>query len=94
MNSSGLFSEIEMPLAAVLADMEETGFLIDRAGLAEYGEVLSKKSAALAAEICAEAGVEFNINSPKQLGEVLFERLSLPYGKKTKTGYSTECGYT
>lgn len=88
-NSSGLFNEIEMPLAAVLADMEETGFLIDRAGLAEYGEVLSKKSAALAAEICAEAGVEFNINSPKQLGEVLFERLSLPYGKKTKTGYST-----
>lgn len=84
-----LFRDIEMPLAAVLADMEEAGFLIDRTGLSEYGDVLSKKSAALASEICAEAGVEFNINSPKQLGEVLFEHLSLPYGKKTKTGYST-----
>ena len=88
-NSYSLFSDIEMPLAAVLADMEEAGFLIDRTGLGEYGELLSKKASALAAEICLEAGVEFNINSPKQLGEVLFDRLALPYGKKTKTGYST-----
>ncbi len=88
-DSERLFSGIEMPLAAVLADMEEAGFLIDRAGIAGYGDLISEKSTALAAEICDEAGVEFNINSPKQLGEVLFERLSLPYGKKTKTGYST-----
>ncbi len=87
--SEDLFYDIEMPLAAVLADMEENGFLIDRVGLAEYGEVLSKKSDALAAEVCREAGVDFNINSPKQLGEVLFEKLGLPGGKKTKTGYST-----
>lgn len=88
-DSERLFSGIEMPLAAVLADMEEAGFLIDRAGIAGYGDLISEKSTALAAEICDEAGVEFNINSPKQLGEVLFERLSLPYGKKTQTGYST-----
>ena len=88
-DSERLFSGIEMSLAAVLADMEEAGFLIDRAGIAGYGDLISEKSTALAAEICDEAGVEFNINSPKQLGEVLFERLSLPYGKKTKTGYST-----
>ncbi len=88
-DSERLFSGIEMPLAAVLADMEEAGFLIDRAGITGYGDLISEKSTALAAEICDEAGVEFNINSPKQLGEVLFERLSLPYGKKTKTGYST-----
>ena len=88
-DSERLFSGIEMPLAAVLADMEEAGFLIDRAGIAGYGDLISEKSTALAAEICDEAGVEFNINSPKQLGEVLFESLSLPYGRKTKTGYST-----
>ena len=78
-----------MPLAAVLADMEEEGFLVDRAGLAEYGKLLSAKSDALASTICSEAGVDFNINSPKQLGEVLFEKLGLPGAKKTKTGYST-----
>lgn len=88
-HSEKLFYDIEMPLAAVLADMEEEGFLVDRAGLAEYGKILSAKSDALAATICSEAGVDFNINSPKQLGEVLFEKLGLPGAKKTKTGYST-----
>ena len=88
-HSEKLFYDIEMPLAAVLADMEEEGFLVDRAGLAEYGKLLSAKSDALASTICSEAGVDFNINSPKQLGEVLFEKLGLPGAKKTKTGYST-----
>lgn len=84
-----LYREIELPLAAVLADMEETGFLIDRDGLAAYGEVLREEAEALAERIYFYAGGEFNINSPKQLGEVLFEKLGLPSGKKTKTGYST-----
>ncbi len=87
--SEKLYREIELPLAAVLADMEEAGFLIDREGLAAYGEVLKEEADALAGRIYFYAGGEFNINSPKQLGEVLFERLQLPSGKKTKTGYST-----
>lgn len=87
--SARLFQQIEMPLAGVLADMEETGFLVDRAGLEEYGAELSARADSLAAEVMREAGVDFNINSPKQLGEVLFERLELPHAKKTKSGYST-----
>lgn len=84
-----LFRQMEMPLAGVLADMEEAGFLIDRAGLEEYGKELSARADSLAAEVMREAGMEFNINSPKQLGEVLFERLEFPHAKKTKSGYST-----
>ncbi len=87
--SEKLYREIELPLAAVLADMEEAGFLIDRDGLAAYGDILKEEADALAKRIYFYAGGEFNINSPKQLGEVLFERLQLPSGKKTKTGYST-----
>lgn len=84
-----LYREIELPLASVLADMEEAGFLIDREGIALYGEKLKEEADALAERIYFLAGEEFNINSPKQLGDVLFEKLKLPSGKKTKTGYST-----
>ena len=84
-----LLYEIEMPLAAVLCDMENEGFKIDREGIAQYGIELDEEARALEFRIFMAAGGEFNINSPKQLGEVLFERLMLPAGKKTKTGYST-----
>ncbi|MBR7181237.1 MAG: DNA polymerase I, partial [Clostridia bacterium] len=84
-----LLYDIEMPLCAVLADMELRGFGVDRHGLEEYGRALTELSASLAERIYYLAGGEFNIQSPKQLGDVLFERLGLPHGKKTKTGYST-----
>lgn len=84
-----LLSDIEMPLSSVLADMEETGFRIDKAGIEKYGEEISATAAELEERIYYLAGGEFNINSPKQLGEVLFERLGLPGAQKTKTGYST-----
>ena len=84
-----LLYDVEMPLAAVLCDMENEGFKIDREGIAKYGEELEDEARALEFRIFMAAGGEFNINSPKQLGEVLFEQLMLPMGKKTKTGYST-----
>lgn len=84
-----LMSDIELPVAAVLADMEINGFKIDRSGIASYGERLRSLEAEYSERIYMLAGCEFNINSPKQLGEVLFEKLGLPSGKKTKTGYST-----
>ncbi len=84
-----LLMNIEMPLAAVLADMEDEGCLVDREGIARYGMLLSAHTEQLEERIHFAAGGPFNINSPKQLGEVLFERLGLPAGKKTKTGYST-----
>ena len=84
-----LFFEIELPLCPVLAQMEKTGFLADRKALYDFGESLTERITALQETIWAEAGGEFNINSPKQLGEVLFERLQLPAGKKTRTGWST-----
>ncbi len=84
-----LLQELEMPLALVLADMESIGFRIDREGIAAYGEQLGDIAAALEGQIYMQAGRSFNINSPKQLGDVLFEDLKLPHGKKTKTGYST-----
>ncbi len=86
---SELMEKIEMPLAEVLCDMEEKGFYIDRDGIKAYGEGLAQTGDLLAERIYVYAGGEFNINSPRQLGEVLFERLCLPSGKKTKTGYST-----
>ena len=88
-NSYKLYRDIELPLARVLADMEEAGFLIDSNGIAAYGDKLKEQADSLAQRIYFLAGQEFNINSPKQLGEILFEKLKLPSGKKTKTGYST-----
>lgn len=84
-----LLYTLEMPLAAVLADMETTGFYINRDGIALYGDQLGQLASALEAQIWFQAGREFNINSPKQLGEILFDTLKLPHAKKTKTGYST-----
>ncbi len=84
-----LYYDIELPLCAVLADMERAGFLVDRAALSAYGESMVSGIDALQRQIWDYAGHEFNINSPKQLGEVLFEELMLPAGKKTKTGWST-----
>ena len=84
-----LFTEIEMPLIFVLYDMEQNGVLVKRDALHEYGEGLKVRIDELEQEIYEDAGEEFNINSPKQLGVILFEKKRLPYGKKTKTGYST-----
>ena len=84
-----LLYDIEMPLAAVLCDMEKEGCRIDCEGIEKYGYELDEIASALESRIYMAAGEEFNINSPKQLGEVLFEKLMLPSGKKTKTGYST-----
>ena len=84
-----LLMEIEMPLAAVLCDMENEGFKVDKSGIEAYGVQLDTIAHELSERIFMAAGGEFNINSPKQLGEVLFERLMLPTSKKTKTGYST-----
>ncbi len=85
-----LLYEIEMPLARVLADMEAVGFRVDVEGIKKYGESLGEMAEALKQRIYVYAGEEFNIGSPKQLGEVLFEKMNLPKSKKTKTGYSTD----
>lgn len=86
-----LLGELEEPLALVLADMETAGFRIDREGIAAYGRQLGELADGLEKQIYQLAGVPegFNINSPKQLGDILFDVLKLPHGKKTKTGYST-----
>ncbi len=84
-----LFNEIELPLCAVLADMEQAGFYIDKKALKEFGDALSVKIGMLEKAIYELAGEAFNINSTKQLGTVLFDKLMLPAPKKTKTGYST-----
>ena len=84
-----LLFDIEIPLAKVLADMELAGFRIDVDGITAYGEELNTMAEELKTRIYSRAGEEFNVNSPKQLGEVLFERMGLPKSKKTKTGYST-----
>ncbi len=84
-----LFETVEMPLCAVLARMERAGFRVDGKELARFGEMLSAQITQLEQQIYAAAGAPFNINSPKQLGKVLFEDLQLPHGKKTKTGWST-----
>jgi DNA polymerase-1 len=84
-----LLYKIELPLCRVLADMERQGFLVDKRALYDFGESLTGEIDALQRDIWNQAGGEFNINSPKQLGEVLFERLMLPAGKKTKNGWST-----
>ncbi len=84
-----LFETAELPLCRVLAEMERTGCGVDARALREFGESLSARIAERESAIYEMAGGTFNINSPKQLGEVLFERLGLPHGKKTKTGWST-----
>ena len=84
-----LFREMEMPLTQVLYEMEINGIGIRADELKNYGEALVGRIQELEASIHKQAGVEFNINSPKQLGEILFEKLEIPGGKKTKTGYST-----
>ena len=83
-----LYFDIELPLCRVLAEMEAAGFQVDAGALREFGEKLGIAIGEMEKRIYTYAG-EFNINSPKQLGEVLFERLGLPHGKKTKTGWST-----
>jgi len=84
-----LFKDIELPLSEVLADMEYTGFNIDKNKLIDMGEEIKIKIELLSKTIYNYAGSEFNISSPIQLGEILFEKLNLPHGKKGKNGYST-----
>ncbi len=88
-NMYQLYEEIEMPLVFTLYEMEQAGVKVEAEELKKYGEELKVKISNMEQEIYQEAGEEFNINSPKQLGEVLFEHMKLPNGKKTKTGYST-----
>lgn len=85
-----LFNKIEMPLVEVLADMQYQGMYVDKEELIKYGSELKEKITILTHEIYELAEEEFNINSTKQLGEILFEKLKLPVVKKTKTGYSTD----
>ena len=85
----GLLMDLELPLAIILAEMEITGVKVDKERLKEMGGELAARLADIEAKIYEFAGEKFNINSPKQLGVILFERLGLPVIKKTKTGYST-----
>ncbi len=89
LNMTALLHEMELPLCRVLAEMELAGFRIDGAALARFGEDLQQRIVTLEQSIYHMAGEEFNINSPKQLGAILFDKLQLPHGKKTKTGWST-----
>ena len=87
--SENLFYNIEMPLSYILFAMEKEGIIAQKDALKEYGDKLSVRITELEKDILEAAGCEFNINSPKQLGEILFEKLGLPAEKKTKSGYST-----
>lgn len=87
---ASLFYDIEMPLASVLADMESEGIRVDKQVLEEMGEEIKIKLELITKDIYNYAGCEFNINSPKQLGEILFDKLKLPYAKKNKVGYVTD----
>ena len=89
-NLIDLFNNIEMPLEKVLANMQYNGMLIDKQELINYGELLKQELTRLTEEIYKISGQEFNINSPKQLGKVLFEDLKLTTYKKNKSGYSTD----
>ena len=86
---AGLYENIEKPLVYALKEMESNGILVDKEGLIAYGYMLKERIAVGEKEVYELAGTQFNINSPKQLGEVLFGQMGLPGGKKTKTGYST-----
>ena len=88
-NMLALFNNIEMPLVEVLFDMESAGISVDPQGLSNYGKELTLLMDKITEEIYEEAGETFNINSPKQLGIILFEKMGIPPVKKTKTGYST-----
>ena len=88
-NSLELFVDIEMPLIYTLYDMECRGIRVNKEALKEYGDQLEVRIKELEKKIYEHAGEEFNINSPKQLGIILFEKLHMPFAKKTKTGYST-----
>ena len=87
-----ILRDVEMPLAAVLAEIESRGVAIDVEALREFSQAMQGEIETLAAAIHADAGGPFNINSPKQLGTVLFEKLGLPAGRRTKSGYSTASG--
>ena len=89
LDMEALYYDVELPLCRVLAEMETAGFLVDRKALAQYGETLQGVMDETEQAIYDAAGETFNINSPKQLGVILFEKLGLPHGKKTKTGWST-----
>ncbi len=86
---TALLNDIELPLARVLSDMESVGVAVDAAGIEQYGDQLETQINELSEKIYELVGYEFNLNSPMQLGTALFEKLGLPAGKKTKTGYST-----
>ena len=88
-NQTQLYYDVELPLVSVLAHMQINGFIVDKEELEKFSAMLSEKIDALTKEIYLLAGEEFNINSPKQLGVILFEKLNLKPVKKTKTGYST-----
>ncbi len=85
-----LYDSIEFPLARVLADMSHIGILVDRAGIEAFGEKIAAMAQEAQERIFEKAGERFNPNSPKQLGEILFEKMGLPHGKKTKTGWATD----
>lgn len=89
-NQTSLLNDIELPLARVLGKMEIAGFDVDKEGIEKFSSGLSEKIKELTAAIYEKAGHEFNINSPKQLGVVLFEEMGIPCKKKTKSGYSTK----
>ena len=84
-----VYYQVEIPLIIVMASMEAEGFKADRETLQQFGEMLSEKIDEITARVTELAGESFNLNSPQQLGEILFEKLGLPAGKKTKRGYST-----
>lgn len=88
--AKSLYYDVELPLARVLFKMEKCGFRVSAERIAAYGEFLLQGAEAIKAEIFSLAGEEFNVLSPKQLGRILFEKLGLPAGKKTKTGYATD----
>lgn len=89
MGMQKVYDEIELPLVYVLRSMEREGIMVNREALKSYGDALVGRITQLEQDIYNSAGIQFNINSPKQLGEILFEKMGLPSGKKTKTGYST-----